>query len=213
MTRKELKERARKQLRNNWGDLILMNVIFAIIVGVSGSLIVGIVIYGSMMVGYAYYNTRFVRFGEKKLENLFVGFSNNFTSHFVLGLLHTVFVFLWSLLLIVPGFVMNYAYSACYYIKQACPEMEAMDCLKKSKEIMDGHKWELFVLEFSFIGWIILCIFTLGIGDLWLYPYMNVTKANYFVNLLRENGIIEKPETEVHSEDEIVVDIPEGTNN
>ncbi len=213
MTRKELKERARKQLDGNWGDLILMNIIFLIIVGVTESLIFGIVIYGSMMVGYSYYSTRFVRFGEKKLENLFAGFSNNFSSNFVLGLLQQLFICLWSLLLIVPGIIMNYAYSACYYIKQACPDMEAMDCIKKSKEIMNGHKWELFVLDLSFIGWGLLCVLTFGIGYIWLYPYISVTKANYFVNLLRENGIIEKPEENEHSEDEIVVEIPEGTNN
>lgn len=210
MTRKELRERARKQLDGNWGDLILANLVFAIIIGVTESLLVGIILYGSMMVGFAIYNVRFVRFGEKKLESLFSGFSD-FGSTFVLGLLHQLFVFLWSLLLVVPGIIMSYAYSACYYIKQACPEMDALDCLNKSKEIMKGHKWELFVLELSFIGWGILCIFTFGIGYFWLAPYINVTKANYFVDLLRKEGIMENPDENKNSEDEIVVDLPEGS--
>lgn len=212
MTRKELKERARKQLENNWGDVILALLIYALIVGVSGSLVIGIVLLGPMMVGEAIYLTKFVRFGDKKIETLFSGFED-FGSNFVLGLLVTIFVALWSLLLVIPGIVMSYAYAACYYIKQAQPDIEALDCIRKSKEVMDGHKWELFVLDLSFIGWSILAALTFGIGYIWLFPYMEVTRANYFVNLLREKGIMEMPVKEDSSEDTIVVDVPENAQN
>ena len=65
--------------------------------------------------------------------------------------------------------------------------MKAMDVLKKSKEMMSGHKWDFFVLGLSFIGWAILGIFTFGLLYFWLYPYMQVSFANFYNSIKDEN--------------------------
>ncbi|WP_242863956.1 DUF975 family protein [Clostridium tepidiprofundi] len=61
-----------------------------------------------------------------------------------------------------------------------------MDTLRLSKEMMYGYKWKLFVLQLSFIGWGLLCVLTLGIGLLWLVPYIEMTKANFYEDVKRE---------------------------
>lgn len=99
-----------------------------------------------------------------------------FAVTFVAGL----FISLWTLLLIIPGIIATYAYKMIYYIKLDNPEIGILDAIKKSKEMMNGHKWDFFVLELSFIGWIILGVFTLGILYLWLVPYMAVTECNFY---------------------------------
>jgi uncharacterized membrane protein len=70
-----------------------------------------------------------------------------------------------------------------FYILAENPGMSAKECIKKSMEMTNGHKWELFVLELSFIGWMFLMPFTLGILSIWLLPYMSATFANAYESL------------------------------
>lgn len=98
-------------------------------------------------------------------------------------LLIGIFIFLWSLLLIIPGIIAAYRYSMAFYILNDNPKMGAMDALRESKKMMVGYKGKLFFLSLSFIGWTILSVLTLGIGFLWLIPYMNTTTANFYQNL------------------------------
>ena len=100
--------------------------------------------------------------------------------YFALTFVAGLFISLWTLLLIIPGIIATYAYKMIYYIKLDNPEIGVLDAIKKSKEMMNGHKWDFFVLELSFIGWIILGVFTLGILYLWLVPYMAVTECNFY---------------------------------
>ena len=96
----------------------------------------------------------------------------------------SVFTFLWSLLLIVPGIIKALSYSQTYYIladaQASGVEMSATEAIKTSQELMKGHKWEFFCLQLSFLGWMILANLTFGIGWLWLGPYMSTTKACYY---------------------------------
>ena len=94
-----------------------------------------------------------------------------------------MFVFLWSLLLIIPGIIKAFAYSQAMYIIAENPEMNAMDALKRSEEMMKGHKMEMFVLGLSFIGWILLGMLTLGLLYIWLLPYMNATMTIFYNNI------------------------------
>ena len=64
--------------------------------------------------------------------------------------------------------------------------MTATEAITLSRKVMDGHKWELFVLCLSFLGWGILSIFTCGIGLLWLIPYMQTTFAEYHKYVMDE---------------------------
>ncbi len=109
-----------------------------------------------------------------------------FVFYLILSLLVGLFTFLWSLLFIIPGIIAALSYSLVYYIKLDNPELEYMDTIKKSKELMNGHKWDFFLLQLSFIGWVLLVPFTLGILAFWLVPYMTVTECNFYNKLIEK---------------------------
>ena len=86
----------------------------------------------------------------------------------------------------IPGIIASYRYAMTPYILLENPGMTANEAIKKSKELMQGNKWRLFCLQFSFIGWSILCVFTLGIGFLWLVPYMEAANAAFYREISAE---------------------------
>lgn len=88
--------------------------------------------------------------------------------------------FLWTLLFIIPGLVMAFAYAMTPYVMMDHPELSAWEASKVSRQMMKGHKFDLFYLELSFIGWDILSILTLGIGLFWLTPYMMTSMAAFY---------------------------------
>lgn len=98
-----------------------------------------------------------------------------------------VFIFLWSLLLIIPGIIKYYSYSMSGFILSENPEMTAKEAMEVSIQMMQGNKWRLFCLEFSFIGWGLLCFLSLGIGYLWLNPYINASIAAFYDDVSRES--------------------------
>lgn len=98
-------------------------------------------------------------------------------------LLYYVYVFLWSLLLLIPGCIKSYSYAMTPYILKDNPEMKNNAAIEESMRMMDGHKLELFLLDLSFIGWAILSILTCCIGFLWLVPYMNMAHVNFYEDL------------------------------
>lgn len=95
-------------------------------------------------------------------------------------LLKNIFVFLWSLLLVIPGIIKSLSYAMTNYILVDHPEFSAGQAINLSKDMMYGHKFDLFYLYLSFIGWTLLCILTLGIGMLWLYPYIETAQASFY---------------------------------
>ena len=96
------------------------------------------------------------------------------------------FVSLWALLLIIPGFIKYYAYALTPYILIDNPELSANQAINLSQEMMKGHKFDMFILHLSFIGWIFLSIFTFGIGLLWLLPYMMTAQAAFYQDVKKE---------------------------
>ena len=111
---------------------------------------------------------------------------NQYGRYLGTSLLMTVFVFLWTLLLIVPGIVMGYAYSMTPYIMHDHPELSASECIAKSKQMMKGYKWKLFLLDLGFIGWLLLCVLTLGILTLWIQPWMECSHVKFYEELKNE---------------------------
>ena len=130
-------------------------------------------------VGYSRFNLELVDHNKAGFEHLFQYFPH-WANAFCTRLLKGVYVFLWSLLFIIPGVMASYSYAMTEYILAEHPEMTAGEALAASKEMMNGNKWRLFCLQFSFIGWTILCAFTLGIGNLWLNPYKNAAVAAFY---------------------------------
>lgn len=107
---------------------------------------------------------------------------------FSVAFLANVLAGLWTLLFIIPGVIKVLAYSQSFFIYK--DEVDAgnenpkpMDCITKSREMMNGHKAELFTLYLSFFGWFILSLCTLGIGFIWLTPYCSGTLVNYYDEL------------------------------
>lgn len=98
----------------------------------------------------------------------------------LLQIVISIFVFLWSLLFVIPGIVKAYAYSMAYYIKLDHPDYGWNACITASRQMMDGHKWEKFVLDLSFLGWIIVGSLCLGVGTLWVTPYMEAANAQFY---------------------------------
>lgn len=183
----ELRAAAREQLKGKWGLAILITFIASLIGGLLGAIpyagvIISILISGPLALGVAMCFLKIIRKEDVKLENLFDGFKN-FKTSFLAQLLISIFTFLWSLLLIIPGIIASLSYALTYYIIADNPEIGALEAIKKSKEMMKGYKWDLFLLYLSFIGWGILALLTLGIGFLWLSPYINASVANFYEDL------------------------------
>ena len=137
-------------------------------------------ILGSIIkVGYAKYNLNLVDRLEGSFDNLFAYFSYWKTTA-ITRLLCGLYVLLWSILFIIPGIIASYRYAMTEYILADHPELTASEAINYSKQMMDGNKWRLFCLHWSFIGWEILCVFTLGIGNLWLIPYKQAATAAFY---------------------------------
>ena len=137
------------------------------------------VIGGSVSIGHNRFCLKLVDGEQAQFEDLFSGF-DIFGNAFVLNLLITLKVFAWSLLFVIPGIVKAYAYSMAYYIKLDHPDYGWKACIDASRQMMDGHKWEKFVLDLSFLGWIIVGSLCLGVGTLWVTPYMEAANAQFY---------------------------------
>lgn len=121
----------------------------------------------------------------------------------LLSIVQYIFIFLWSLLFIIPGFIARYRYRFALYNLCENPEMGVMEALNMSKAQTRGHKWELFVLDLSWIGWNILCTLTLGILSIWIAPYIQQTDIGYFQAIKEMSGIGYQPprDDQFHSDD------------
>ena len=183
MTAWDYRNRAWVALSGKWGILALITLIEVAITGVLSETAVGtLIVTGPFAVALAMISLNVLRGNWVSVENLFDGFKN-FLNTFLLGLLNSLFIFLWSLLFIIPGIVKELSYSMSYYIMAENPCISQSEARFQSMLMMDGHKWELFCLRFSFIGWILLCILTLGIASFWVIPYMNTATAAFYEDI------------------------------
>ena len=192
MDRKEIKARARQQLGgqifgNLWLMALLVCFVYGAICGAAGSVLPGIgalIVLGPMSYGLDYiFLKQYRNGGAMDFGDLFKGFTEDFGQNFLIGLLTGIFTFLWGLLLIVPGIVKSYSYSMAYYIKIDNPEYDWKTCITESRMMMNGHKWDLFVQDLSFIGWYIVGSMVFGIGTLWVVPYHMASRAIFYDTL------------------------------
>lgn len=121
---------------------------------------------------------------KAELGELGYAFSNSYMNVVKTMFLKELFTFLWSLLLFVPGIIKGYEYRMIPYILAENPGISHKDAFAMSKQMMDGNKWNAFVLDMSFMGWVILSIFTCGIlAIFYVNPYMLMTDAELYVAL------------------------------
>lgn len=167
-------------LHNLWENpLIRMAVLGTLAVGGIISLAL-FIIGGAVELGQARYYIGLMGGETPEFSILFSRFSI-FLKALGLRLYMFLFVFLWSLLLIVPGIIAAYRYAMAPYLMAQYPDKGIVECVNDSKALMAGNKGRLFLLSLSFIGWALLCLLTAGLGTLWLNPYTQAAIAGFYL--------------------------------
>lgn len=132
--------------------------------------------------GYIAWFLRLIHHEDISYSRLFDGFSD-YVRIFLAMLLKSIYILLWALLLIIPGLIKEYSYAMTEFILKDNPDMSGEEAICESMRLMQGHKMQLFLLDLSLIGWLILSILTLGIGMLFLYPYRCTAYAHFYEDL------------------------------
>jgi Predicted integral membrane protein len=176
----ELRAIARDKLRGKWLYAVLISLIAFIFLWFVYWIPFGsLVISGPVSLGLAIFFLNLRRDQNPLIENLFDGF-NFFSRAFIMHLWICLFTFLWTLLFIIPGIIATFRYSMSFYILHDHPELKPKAALELSKQMMVGRKGKLFLLYLSFIGWGLLAMLTLGIGMLWVMPYVHASVASFY---------------------------------
>lgn len=131
------------------------------------------------------------RYKIRPLRDAFQVFSKKyFLGVFLIYIVSSLFIVLWTLLFFIPGFIKSYSYSQAYLIYKDhvdhpnTEKVSAVNCITESRELMDGHKGRLFALDVSFIGWYLIGFLTLGIGFLWITPYTTAARTAFYNDLV-----------------------------
>lgn len=186
LTNSQLRQAALASLKGRWGAPILTAVIYCAIVGVVTSIpcvsFVSFLLTIPLGYGLSIWFLNFFRSGDGKapeLVEIFDGFKDYvriFITMFLVGL----YTILWALLFIVPGVIKALSYAMTPYILKDNPTMENNEAIELSMAMMDGYKMKLFLMQLNYIMWTFLSCLTLGIGLLWVMPYMWTTSAAFY---------------------------------
>ena len=185
----DLMAMALQNLKGKWGFGVLVTFVYFLVSVVPSSIpriggLIGLIITGPVTLGLAILFLSFVRSGEASLNQIFEGF-NRFRVALFAHLLMLLYIVLWALLLIIPGIIAAISYSMTFFILADRPDMTASQALSKSKELMNGNKLKMFYLGCRFLPWALLCILSLGIGFLWLLPYLYISLALFYEDIKR----------------------------
>lgn len=162
--------------------------IFAVIFSIG--LILSIFIFNPLILGGKRFFLNAAQDRTESFSDMGYAFSSSHYWNVVLTLfLRNLFIFLWSLLLIIPGIIKKYAYSMVPYLLCENPEMTYKEALETSDDMTRGHKWDMFVLDLSFIGWYLLASVLLGFGILFVHPYYNATHAELYLALKNKTSL------------------------
>ena len=190
MDNKAIRLEARTLLAGKWGKLALVwLILYAIDIVISSltnwSFILILIIAGPLDLGIHIIFLKIFRGEDFKIEEIFNGFKD-FGRSLGTYLLMTLYILLWSILLIVPGIIAAISYSMTFFILAENPNIKAADALRLSKQMMYGHKTQYFMLMLSFIGWFLLSILTFGIGLLFLYSYITMASTIFYQQIKGE---------------------------
>ena len=190
-----LRAKAWDVLRDKWGQAALTSLIiyagYLLVLLVSSlmpllGLVIMMLVWGMLLIGYQFIFLDLYRDkGQVEVKTILEPV-HRYGRYFGGFLLVCIYVGLWSLLFYIPGIIKMLSYSMTFYIMRENPEMTGEQAIQRSMEMMKGHKMDLFLLMLSFIGWILLSIITLGIGYLWIYPYMYTARAAFYEELKKE---------------------------
>lgn len=202
-SRAELKNKAKDQLKGKWLLAILVFICYSAIyqlinvkltnstdgsgIGIALN-IVGLLVYGSIQVGMSRFTLKLVaKDPTTQFNDLFSGF-DVFIKALIMNAIMGICVFIGTFLFIIPGIIVGIMFSQANYILAENPKKSSIECIKQSVEMMKGYKMNFFILQLSFIGWLILCMLTFGIGLLWYVPYYQMTMTNFYLEV-KENYI------------------------
>ena len=173
LDRKELKDKAKKSFTPHLGAILLVLLIVLVVYGLLAVMsgvgaIVSFIIVGSISLSFASIFLNVLKGKKPVAKDLIFGFQDeNLLRGLFAFLRYEIFTFLWTLLLIVPGIIKSISYSQMFYLMAENPKMTAGEAQAKSMKIMEGHKWDYFILQLSFIPWHLLSIVTFGIAEIY----------------------------------------------
>jgi len=182
MNSQDFKLKAKFNLKTYYWNLFVVGIILIAIMTSSAAL-VGLVLTGPAMVGVNQYRLHIARTNTEDTNLLVAGFKGKVINHIITFVLMSIFIFLWTLLLIIPGIIKTFSYSMTFFILADNPDLEPQEAIKRSREMMHGHKWRLFKLYLSFIGWYLLVLLTFGVGMIFLDPYINLSVTHFYEDL------------------------------
>ena len=156
--------------------------------------IISFILIPQIMVGQSIFYLSIARHQDAMLDQLFETLLNGSRFGTIIGsyFLMSLLIFLGFLLLIIPGIILAYGFSMTYFILAENKEIGSIDALKKSYSIMAGNKFKFFCLNLRFIGWGLLSLLTMGIGFLWLIPYINTSHAKFYNDIKEDLDIVQE---------------------
>lgn len=192
----QIRARAREILGNNlfsgsWLYPVLVVIIVAAISGALSATFVGpMIVSGLLSVASARYFIGRVRgnIEPSQIESSIDGIRNNVLGSLLTGILYNVFVAIGSMIFVIPGIIFSYSFSMAFYVINDHPEMTAMEALRESRRLMNGHKMQYFILNLSFIGWMLLGSLCFGVGTLWATAYMSTANAVFYEELVASDA-------------------------
>ncbi|MDD3480708.1 MAG: DUF975 family protein [Patescibacteria group bacterium] len=179
----EITKKARESLSGRWWFAVGVLLLYYLITGgIANIPMATLIVGGPFVLGLTTFSLSFVRKEKKnELAQLFEGFKN-FENSLVAYLLVLVFTLLWMLLFIIPGIIASISYSQTFYIL-ADEKLTGKEAIEKSKKMMMGYKWKYFCLNLRFFGWTLLSLLSLGIGFIFLIPYIQMSQAIFYEEL------------------------------
>lgn len=195
-TRREIKEIAKENFTANYWPVVGISITFSIITMALAYTFVGIAAIPAIIVAtsFFYIATYFGDTDNEHLANVInVGFEK-FGRNFGSLLFRDLMLIGWCSLFLVPGIIKSYSYAMTSYILADCPNVKTIDAITLSRRMMDGHKWEYFVFQLSFIGWGFLSVITFGlVGVFYANPYQQTAQAGYYAELKKlvlDEGVV-----------------------
>lgn len=183
-SRKEIKGIAKDAFYRQYWLCVGANVIVMALCSVLSGISLGVaafILVPSLVIGLNFFSVAMYRGEPSSIEDIFREGFDNFGRKLGGYLWMELFIYLWSLLFVIPGIIKAISYALTPYILADCKNVRATDALKLSMRMMEGHKWEYFVLGLSFIGWTLLTSLTCGLLYVfYVGPYMNNTFAGYY---------------------------------
>ena len=193
---------SKQKLHGRWNKAALCYLIYTLIIGVINGIGAGttisnpffavvyvigiiatIIISGPLYFGFVRILSRISNSEDFDVAELFCGFKECFGKSITLYIVKNIYIFLWSLLFVIPGIIKSYGYRLAFYLLHDDPNMNSDAAIKLSDQIMKGNKWRLFCLDFSYIGWFLLSILTFGILLFWVIPKHELAVFEFYKEL------------------------------